>query len=196
MSQFKPNHEHDPRGYQKQMDVLLSIQAELQKETDRGVAILAAAMLDEKLKTILSNFLIQGVQSDALLKGSNAPIGTFSAKLNMAFAVGLISSDEYHDAEIIRRIRNDFAHKFDFAFSFENQSVAARCNNFLNKKHGLEGQNPRTLFVVTAAFLAYSLMFRDQHAQTLRLTPHDWKAVLFPKERTDNSSDAEELESI
>lgn len=189
MEQFKPNHDHDQKEYQLRMDRIVEMMSELKKETDRGMAILGAAMLDEKLKTILTNFLIKGKQAERLLNGPNAPIGTFSAKLDMAFAVGLISEDEYQDAEIIRKIRNDFAHKFDLKFSFGNESVAARCKNFSIAKGVIEAAKglgevieAKMIFQVVISSLDYKWMFREQHAQQLKAEAPDWRKFLFPDE--------------
>ncbi len=40
-----------------------------------------------------------------MLDGFNAPIGTFSAKINMAFSLGLIMENEYKEIEITRNIQ-------------------------------------------------------------------------------------------
>jgi hypothetical protein len=47
-------------------------------------------MLDERLKEILSAFMLQSKTSDELLSGFNAPLGAFSARASAAFAFGLI----------------------------------------------------------------------------------------------------------
>ena len=45
--------------------------------------------------------------------GSFAPLGTFSTKISIAFFIGLIPEDIYNDLNIIRKIRNEFAHNYD-----------------------------------------------------------------------------------
>jgi hypothetical protein len=60
---------------------------EFQNETDRGAAILAASMLDQKLKTILKDYLIEGKSTDVLFNGANAPLGTFSSRQHLAFSL-------------------------------------------------------------------------------------------------------------
>ncbi len=43
------------------------------------------------------------------------PLGTFSAKINLAYRLGLISDDIEHAMQMIRRIRNEFAHSVEKA---------------------------------------------------------------------------------
>lgn len=43
----------------------------------------------------------------------NGPLSTFSARLDMAFALYLIGEKTRHDLDIIRDIRNDFAHDLE-----------------------------------------------------------------------------------
>jgi len=50
-----------------------------QKETHRGVSILPSSMVDQKLKTILEDYLIGCKATKQLLEDFNAPIGTFSS---------------------------------------------------------------------------------------------------------------------
>jgi hypothetical protein len=64
------------------------------KESDRGAALLAASMLDEIALRILRAFLIEQPESEKLLEGFNAPLGTFNARLVAAYSLGLIETDE------------------------------------------------------------------------------------------------------
>ncbi|MGK5615180.1 hypothetical protein ACSNKO_00180 [Proteus mirabilis] len=73
---------------------------ELHEESDRGIALLSASIIEDWLSTILKSFLIDNEASKKMLDGFNAPIGTFSAKINMAFSLGLIMKNEYKEIEI------------------------------------------------------------------------------------------------
>jgi hypothetical protein len=87
------------------------LHAEFAKETDRAAVIVAASMLDELLRSILVAKLVPVSSStDELFDGANAPLGTFSARIEMAYRVGLISVKFSRDLHLVRRIRNDFAH--------------------------------------------------------------------------------------
>ncbi|MGU0812084.1 transcriptional regulator [Pseudomonas aeruginosa] len=78
------------------------------KETERGAALAAAAMLDEQLGRIIESFLIPNKGSKAMLDGFNAPVGTLSARISASFALGLLSDVEYKECELIRKVRNEF----------------------------------------------------------------------------------------
>ena len=64
------------------------------QESDRGAALSAAAVLEDRLEEIIKAFLIDGKSSLKLLDGFNAPIGTFSSKILLAHALGLLQDDE------------------------------------------------------------------------------------------------------
>src|SRR5690348_13100633 len=84
---------------------------EFSKETDRAAVIVAASMLDELLRTILVARLVPvSSATDELFDGANAPVGTFSARIEMAYRVGLVSVKFARDLHLVRKIRNDFAH--------------------------------------------------------------------------------------
>ncbi|HDS3386344.1 TPA: hypothetical protein QID73_000287 [Proteus mirabilis] len=95
---------------------------ELHEESDRGIALLSASIIEDWLSTILKSFLIDNEASKKMLDGFNAPIGTFSAKINMAFSLGLIMENEYKEIEIIRKIRNEFGHSWH-GISFKTQKI-------------------------------------------------------------------------
>ena len=90
---------------------------ELNKETARGVASTSAAFLDNILQGVITAFLIPNVSSEALTDGFNAPLTTLSSRIKACHALGLISQQEYKECDIIRRVRNEFAHKVHMSFN-------------------------------------------------------------------------------
>lgn len=102
---------------------------EFNKESDRAAVILVASLLDESLTSLLRSFFVPDASSsDELFDGVNAPIGTFSSKINIAYRLGLISNIFCRDLHLIRKIRNQFAHNV-FGCSFENGSVMSRIDD-------------------------------------------------------------------
>jgi DNA-binding MltR family transcriptional regulator len=93
-------------------------------ESDRACAVLAGAFLDSLLERLLRRTIVQNAPSD--LFQAQGPLATFSAKIDMAYSLGLIPKDEHGDFHGIRRIRNDFAHAVDHELSFSTHSVASR----------------------------------------------------------------------
>jgi len=101
---------------------------EFNEESDRGMALVAASLLDERLKGIIEAFLLKGKVSSELVNGFNAPLGTFSARTSAAYALGLIQKNEFDEINLIRKIRNEFSHKWR-GITFRSSGVADLCRN-------------------------------------------------------------------
>jgi DNA-binding MltR family transcriptional regulator len=67
----------------------------------------------------------------------NGPICTFSAKIKLSHALGIISSETKIQIDAVRFIRNHFAHHKDKS-SFDDASVRLECSKFKEIK-GLRG---------------------------------------------------------
>ena len=102
---------------------------ELKCETDRGLPLVAAALIDELLLETLRNFFIQNGSSNKLLDGASAPIGAMSARLNLCHALGLIDDFEKFESELIRKVRNRFAHA-RHGLSFDDAIIQGLCSSF------------------------------------------------------------------
>src|SRR5262245_51845996 len=117
--------EHNPPAHEE----LVQVFPDMCKETDRGFALTATAWLDDALGELLrSQFVDHQASVDELLVG-DAPLATFSAKIKMAFCLGLIDVRVKRDLNLIRAIRNEFAHHRG-NLTFESESVKSRCQNF------------------------------------------------------------------
>ena len=97
------------------------LNSQFQNESDRACVILAAAMLDNALETLLKGRLAPSASgTDALFDGVNAPFSTFSARIDGCHRLALIDASFARGLHLVRRIRNDFAHNIsgcDFADS-------------------------------------------------------------------------------
>ena len=83
----------------------------LGQESDRGCLLVSAAWLDELLGALIKARLVDHKNTiDALFDGPNAPLKTFSARINFAFALGLVHADERSALHIVRSLRNAAAH--------------------------------------------------------------------------------------
>ena len=60
---------------------------ELKRETDRGLPLVGAALIDEKLLETLQAFFVEGKSSNKLLTEGNAPLGTFSSRIEACYAL-------------------------------------------------------------------------------------------------------------
>lgn len=99
---------------------------EFKKESDRAAVILIAAIFDEKLTTLLKATLVPiPTSKDDFFDGVNAPISTFSSKIDLSYRLGLISPQFTRDLHLIRKIRNILAHDI-YDCNFENKSIKSR----------------------------------------------------------------------
>jgi DNA-binding MltR family transcriptional regulator len=87
----------------------------MQQESDRGCVIFGAAILEDDLEGLLREFFRK--DKDSVTQVVNplfrtyAPLSTFSAKTDVAYALRLVSRTTKRKLDIVRRLRNDFAHE-------------------------------------------------------------------------------------
>ncbi|PSB85546.1 hypothetical protein C5F64_12240 [Photobacterium damselae subsp. damselae] len=86
----------------------------LQSESDRGAVLVASSMIEEALKNLLIAKLVpSSTTQDPLFNGGNAPLGTFSSKIEMAYRLELIRREWKELLNIFKKLRNDFAHNVE-----------------------------------------------------------------------------------
>lgn len=91
-------------------DNLDKIIKEVSSAPMRSSIITAAALIDSTLKILIEKKLIENCPKDIFdIRGC---LGTFSAKNDMAYAMGLISKELYEDIKSYGKIRNKCAHNF------------------------------------------------------------------------------------
>lgn len=98
-----------------------------QEASDRAAAIVEATQLDARLKSAILTKMVPLTKGEegALFKG-DAPLASFSARIRMAYALGIISKDMRSDLDAIRDIRNVFAHAQKH-ITFETDAVRSAC---------------------------------------------------------------------
>jgi len=86
---------------------------ELKKESDRAAAILVAAYIDSLLRAKLETIFSKGNAEirRKLFDDSQGTFATLSAKVDAAYCLGWLEPDMFHDIGVIRKIRNQFAHR-------------------------------------------------------------------------------------
>jgi mannitol operon repressor len=96
---------------------------EFQRESDRAAAVLGAAYLDSRLEVLLrEKFVAVPKFVDDLLSGQGG-LSSFSARISICYAVGLMTRRASDDLHTVRRIRNDFAHQLH-GVSFRTTRIA------------------------------------------------------------------------
>ena len=154
---------------------------ELAKESDRAVVIMGAAYLDKALDEVIISFLIDDPKEVTPLFESGRALGSFGAKIRMAYCLGLLVRSEFLDLRIIQDIRNAFAHEF-YGLTLGDESIAEKCANLSTAQSDppmsyrpteVANRNPRDYFIDTIMHLAAMLGARadtTQHRRVLEAT--------------------------
>jgi DNA-binding MltR family transcriptional regulator len=108
-------------------------------ESERGSVIVGVALMDEALESLLKKKLVPSPEkSDELFKGPYAPLDNFSAKIDLAYRLGLIGLNQRSTLHIMRKLRNDFAHSSS-QLNFQSEQVHGRILElFKLNKHQLD----------------------------------------------------------
>ena len=174
---------------------------EFSKESDRASVILAAALLDQAIETLLKAKLVPNpTQSDSLFDGGNAPISTFSAKIDLAYRIGVIPGHIARELHLVRRIRNAFAHNVT-GCTFSDGSVQSRVME-LAKSQGVPKsapgfrkqlpEGPRGDFQITCSWLSWQLWHFLEEVQSIS-TAEDF--VISQHTQVEDQDETEKPES-
>jgi hypothetical protein len=147
---------------------------EFNKETPRGAALAGAAFIDDLLEKVLAAFLIKNKSAEDLTSGFSAPLGTFSARIAACHALGLISDNEARECGLIRKIRNEFAHKV--MMSFDDERLKSMCSSltYSAKPYGDVTLNARMQFTSAAVGLILNLTNRPHYVGEKALKYQEW----------------------
>lgn len=106
---------------------------ELHALSDRAAAIVAAVLLENRIESCLKSVL-RDRKKDPVNSLHNeifqpsGILGSFSAKINLAYMLGIFSAEAWADINQIKDIRNRFAHNLEIS-NFSSDSIASRCRN-------------------------------------------------------------------
>ena len=87
---------------------------------------MGATFLDILLEHILRAFLVDNEKEVSKLLRPDQPLGTFSGKITMVYCLGLIYKPVRDDLNLVRKIRNEFAH--NLYASFEDEKIKSWCS--------------------------------------------------------------------
>jgi DNA-binding MltR family transcriptional regulator len=132
---------------------------DLQKETDRGAALIGAAFLDNVLESMLRAYFVDDKKVVNELLNSNNLLGTLSVKGKLAYCLGLIGRENYRDINVIRKIRNEFAH-VDKPVSFNMPEVKDLCQGLISPKviNPVGKLSNRDIFIMSVVLVSNQLL--------------------------------------
>ena len=148
------------------------------KESDRGAALLASALLEERLYEIILAFFCSNSTSKEILNGYNAPLGSFASRINMAYALALVQRNEFNELHSIRKIRNEFAHDWREK-DFNHEIIKPLCEGlpWLGPAWLEEKSTLRERFNFAVAILLVDLLWRakivkNEEKRKVRIWPN------------------------
>jgi hypothetical protein len=108
---------------------LQQLNAEL-SGSDRACAVLAGAVLDDRLMQLLERFLLPPIKkSEDRLLGRGGALDSFSARIELARRLNLVANEISKSLDWVREIRNDAAHREQF--SFQDSKNRDRVDNII-----------------------------------------------------------------
>jgi len=153
---------------QEMRDIL----ADLKSQGDAATALLSAAYLEHTLEAIFKALFrnLNSEDSDRMFDGSAGGIlGTFAAKIRVAYAIRMIGEKQYNDLLLINDIRNVFGHSLH-KVTFDHELVALDCSKFSGlpdfREMGLQLSMPIDQFS-HVTLTTYILMRQKLRNQTL-----------------------------
>lgn len=147
---------------------------ELHNVSDRVTAITCAAFLDDMLgAALLDRFVKLGATwKDRIFNSPNAPLSSFYSKAVTGYALGLFGALTYGDLDIIRHVRNQFAHTAT-PVQFKDEGIAQLCSKLTTPNRinlGLGSPfpldpGPKGRYARTVSGIAQALLTGDDISQ-------------------------------
>jgi len=141
----------------------------LKKESDRGSIILVVTAIEDALsEAIKRRFVALSASEEKALYSFNSPLGTFSSRIQIAHALGVINGEGRAQLNLMRAMRNACAHaRADISFETPQLRDAGIAATFMDD--GAMGQDPATLtalqlrevFTVCAWILSQVIKFGE-----------------------------------
>ncbi len=153
----------------KKVDVREQISAltqELERHSDRGVALFATAALENALAaTIQARLLELSSYRRENMFGRAGPFSSFTAKIELGFALGLYGKEGCRAIEMIRDVCNRFARVIEI-HSFDDIEITELINKAVSQ-HLPKSLAPRELF--TLLFIQSVDLLYIERAADIRL---------------------------
>jgi mannitol operon repressor len=149
---------------------------ELKHESDRGLALVALALIDDRLCETLRSFFREGASAAKLLDDGNAALGSLSSRSEACFALGLIDDYEHTEINLLRKVRNEFAHA-KHGISFQTPRVQGLCSGLqsaIQEVGGYSANDPRFRFMNAAVAIVLRLYHRPEWVALERRQAKTW----------------------
>lgn len=167
--------------FQKDLEYVNQITQELLRVSDRARAVLLGAEIDRYLKQMLEAHFLPKARKKEKLLDESGPLGTFEARIEVAYRLGLLRPEWYHDLQVISEIRDAFAHGL-VGMNLSTSPARELCANLICGKKWIEHgrkldpnaeDNPQTRFVASGVVLLGHLCVVQTE---LKRVPETWRS--------------------
>jgi DNA-binding MltR family transcriptional regulator len=138
----------------------------LNGESDRGAALVAAQILSEELAKLIKSKM---VNDKKLIKDAfsvRGALGSLSGRIDHAFLLGLLPNVVRQDLNLLRAIRNEFAHSTE-SKTFETHSIKSRCMELTYYGIGNKNSSPRKVFLRSMALIYRMIILKTSRTEHL-----------------------------
>ncbi|NYT28894.1 hypothetical protein [Rhizobium sp. WYCCWR 11128] len=117
------------------------------READRSIAIVHVTVVEEQLRSAIERYF-PGMHSDPQAIDRlfdpmrYGPLSTFTARVDIAFALGIVGSGACKALKLIAQIRNKFAHKLEI-HSFDHPDVTRLIDKLTYMDFAITGRTPK-----------------------------------------------------
>jgi hypothetical protein len=125
------------------------ILAETLNASDRIAAISCAALLDDILGSAIERRFVRLGKDwqDRIFGNPAAPLSSFHSKIVIGYVMGVFGPSTRADLDIIRSVRNDFAHSAP-SLSFDDKRISDKCYK-IKPRQSVLGTEPKVQFIVS-----------------------------------------------
>ena len=96
---------------------------------DRAAVLICASLLDHALETAILSYFVQLDQNEHRdIFAEDGPLSTFSAKIRLAYALGIFGPNTKKDLVVIQSIRNAIAHSRSH-LNFQSPEIVEACRH-------------------------------------------------------------------
>ena len=115
------------------------------KETDRAAIVIAGSIVEDALRSMLEAHMrvTQTKTEENEIWGSQGVLGTFSAKIRLAYALRLLDAGARKQLDVLREMRNACAHS-QMPIDFDTPQLREVCSGFLQASRAKKRVLPET----------------------------------------------------
>lgn len=142
------------------------------KHDDPSMVLALATFIEDTLGRLLLAYFRNCKATRELVEGFNAPLGTLGTRAKAAYAFGLLTKEQYQDIEILRKVRNHFAHNWE-GVSLQRsdiQSMIGQLSGYTLDQEPIEGGHKEKLLgtLSTCCIELQVFLGRLEHGKALK----------------------------